>query len=113
MSGDHRTSNGKLIATTSIAPAQNGAVLETLSASSPISGALGINTNARERFVSETTVARCSLGTATARDLVALRDSLAVLPEIAAYAVALTAPPLRTIGSARWSRSDDRALSRW
>jgi DNA mismatch repair protein MutS len=42
----------------------------------------------------ERLLARCSLGTATARDLVALRDSLAVLPEIAAYSVALTAPPL-------------------
>ena len=41
----------------------------------------------------ERLLARCSLGTATARDLVALRDSLAVLPAIAARAVALT-PPL-------------------
>src|SRR5262249_32595080 len=42
----------------------------------------------------ERLLARCSLGTATARDLVALRDSLAVLPEIAAASLSLTAPPL-------------------
>jgi len=42
----------------------------------------------------ERLLARCSMGTANARDLVALRDSLAVLPEIAAAAIALTAPPL-------------------
>ncbi|HXU13377.1 MAG TPA: DNA mismatch repair protein MutS, partial [Candidatus Binatia bacterium] len=42
----------------------------------------------------ERLLARCSMGTANARDLVALRDSLAVLPEIAAQAIALSAPPL-------------------
>jgi DNA mismatch repair protein MutS len=42
----------------------------------------------------ERLLARCAMGTATARDLVALRDSLAVLPEIAAGSIALTAPPL-------------------
>ncbi|HEV8700244.1 MAG TPA: DNA mismatch repair protein MutS [Candidatus Polarisedimenticolia bacterium] len=42
----------------------------------------------------ERLLAHCSMGTANARDLVALRDSLAVLPEIAAGAIALTAPPL-------------------
>lgn len=45
----------------------------------------------------ERLLARCSLGSATARDLVALRDSLAVLPEIAACAVAFTAPPLTRV----------------
>src|SRR2546425_582762 len=45
----------------------------------------------------ERLLARCSLGTATARDLVGLRDSLGVLPEIAAYSVALTAVPLQRI----------------
>jgi len=43
----------------------------------------------------ERLLARCSLGTANGRDLVALRDSLGVLPAIAARAVALT-PPLLT-----------------
>ena len=48
----------------------------------------------------ERLLARCSMGTANARDLVALRDSLAVLPEIAAQAIALSAPPLaRTMES--------------
>jgi DNA mismatch repair protein MutS len=47
----------------------------------------------------ERLLARCSLGTATARDLVALRDSLAVLPDIAACSVALTAPPLARVMS--------------
>ena len=42
----------------------------------------------------ERLLARCSMGTANARDLVALRDSLAVLPEIAGAAIALSAPPL-------------------
>jgi DNA mismatch repair protein MutS len=41
----------------------------------------------------ERLLARCSLGTANGRDLVALRDSLTALPAIAARAVALT-PPL-------------------
>jgi DNA mismatch repair protein MutS len=41
----------------------------------------------------ERLLARCSLGTANGRDLVALRDSLGALPPIAARAVALT-PPL-------------------
>src|SRR5437773_2339112 len=45
----------------------------------------------------ERLLARCSLGTASARDLVALRDSLAVLPEIAAFSMALTSPPLARI----------------
>ena len=45
----------------------------------------------------ERLLARCSLGTATARDLVALRDSFAILPEIAAWSVALTAPPLARV----------------
>src|SRR2546428_5151688 len=45
----------------------------------------------------ERLLARCSLGTATARDLVALRDSLAVLPEIAVWSAALTAPPLARV----------------
>jgi DNA mismatch repair protein MutS len=45
----------------------------------------------------ERLLARCSMGTATARDLVALRDSLAVLPEIAARSIALTAPPLARV----------------
>jgi DNA mismatch repair protein MutS len=48
----------------------------------------------------ERLLARCSMGTANARDLVALRDSLAVLPDIAAQAIALSAPPLaRTMES--------------
>jgi DNA mismatch repair protein MutS len=42
----------------------------------------------------ERLLARCSLGTANARDLVALRDSLRILPAIAARAVALTSPAL-------------------
>jgi DNA mismatch repair protein MutS len=42
----------------------------------------------------ERLLARCTLGTANARDLVALRDSLQVLPAIAARAVALTAVAL-------------------
>jgi DNA mismatch repair protein MutS len=45
----------------------------------------------------ERLLARCSLGTATARDLLALRDSLAVLPQIAAWSIALTAPPLARV----------------
>src|SRR3989454_11411245 len=45
----------------------------------------------------ERLLARCSLGTATARDLVALRDSFAILPEIAAWSMALTSPPLARI----------------
>src|SRR5262245_22659942 len=45
----------------------------------------------------ERLLARCSLGSATARDVVALRDSLAVLPEIAALAVAFAAPPLARV----------------
>ncbi|PYS95098.1 MAG: DNA mismatch repair protein MutS [Acidobacteria bacterium] len=42
----------------------------------------------------ERLLARSALGTANARDLVALRDSLAVLPSIAALGVAFTAPAL-------------------
>ncbi len=42
----------------------------------------------------ERLLARCSLGTAGARDLVALRDSLQVLPAIAALGVAFTPEPL-------------------
>ncbi len=42
----------------------------------------------------ERLLARCSMGTANARDLVALRDSLGILPSIAALGVALTAPSL-------------------
>jgi DNA mismatch repair protein MutS len=42
----------------------------------------------------ERLLARCSMGTANARDLVALRDSLGILPSIAALGVAFTAPPL-------------------
>jgi DNA mismatch repair protein MutS len=46
----------------------------------------------------ERLLARCALGTANARDLLALRDSLAVLPSIAAWGVALTTPLLsRTV----------------
>ncbi len=43
----------------------------------------------------ERLLARAALGTATPRDLAALRDSLAVLPAIAAMGLALTPPPLR------------------
>ena len=42
----------------------------------------------------ERLLARCALGTANPRDLVALRESLFALPPIAARAVALTAPLL-------------------
>jgi DNA mismatch repair protein MutS len=42
----------------------------------------------------ERLLGRCSLGTANARDLVALRDSLQVLPAIAAHAMALGTPLL-------------------
>ena len=42
----------------------------------------------------ERLLARCSLGTAGARDLVAMRDSLAALPGIAALGVAFTVPAL-------------------
>jgi len=42
----------------------------------------------------ERLLARCSLGTANARDLVALRDSLQTLPVLASRAVGLTAPLL-------------------
>jgi DNA mismatch repair protein MutS len=42
----------------------------------------------------ERLLGRCALGTANARDLVALRDSLQVLPAIAAHAIALGAPLL-------------------
>ncbi len=45
----------------------------------------------------ERLLARCALGTATARDLVALRDTLGVLPEIALYAAALTVPSLQQV----------------
>jgi DNA mismatch repair protein MutS len=42
----------------------------------------------------ERLLGRCALGTATARDLVALRDSLRVLPAIAEHAIALATPLL-------------------
>ncbi len=42
----------------------------------------------------ERLLGRCALGTANARDLVALRDSLAVLPRIAGLGVAFTTPLL-------------------
>src|SRR5262245_5351444 len=42
----------------------------------------------------ERLLARCSLGSANARDLVALRDSLRALPELAARAIALETPLL-------------------
>jgi DNA mismatch repair protein MutS len=42
----------------------------------------------------ERLLARCSLGTANARDLLALRDSCAALPAIAALGVAFTPPAL-------------------
>jgi DNA mismatch repair protein MutS len=46
----------------------------------------------------ERLLARCSLGTAHARDLLGLRDSLGALPGVAALGVALTAPLLsRTV----------------
>jgi len=45
----------------------------------------------------ERLLARCALGTATARDLVALRDSLGILPEIALYSAALTVPSLQRV----------------
>ncbi len=43
----------------------------------------------------ERLLARAALGTATPRDLAGLRESLAVLPAIAALGIALTPPPLR------------------
>ncbi len=47
----------------------------------------------------ERLLARCSLGTANARDLIALRDSLAALPGIVEMGVAFTAGPLaRLVG---------------
>jgi DNA mismatch repair protein MutS len=42
----------------------------------------------------ERLLARCSLGTANARDLLSLRDSFGILPSIAALAVAFTPPAL-------------------
>jgi DNA mismatch repair protein MutS len=45
----------------------------------------------------ERLLARCSLGTAGPRDLAGLRDSLEVLPEIAALGVAFTAPPVAAL----------------
>jgi DNA mismatch repair protein MutS len=46
----------------------------------------------------ERLLARCSLGTANARDLLALRDSLAALPAVASLAIALETPLLgRTV----------------
>ena len=61
--GDQSASSGRLSAATMAPPAQYVAVSEALSASCPRSGAEGIRTAERARLVSETTVARWSVGT--------------------------------------------------
>ena len=78
-----------------------GAIAERLDAVEFLLDRQGERSALRARLANihdlERLLARCSLGTASARDLVALRDSLAVLPEIAAFSMALTSPPLARI----------------